>query len=182
MKKRILRTTLAVMLGSCVLFSSCIGSFGLSNKVLSWNKSVGSKFVNELVFFAFCVLPVYEISMLADAVVLNSIEFWTGSNPVADASSKKVQGANGEYTVQRTGNGYHIEKEGEAVATDLIFNEQEQSWNVLTSEGEIIPLFKYNSENEVVMYMPNGNEVPVNLSKDGVMAFKSTALNIYAMR
>ena len=37
-----------------------------------------SKFVNELVFFAFWILPVYEVSGLADLLVLNSIEFWSG--------------------------------------------------------------------------------------------------------
>ena len=185
MKKRFLKAALAVMLGSCVLFSSCIGSFGLSNKMLSWNKNVGSKFVNELVFIAFSVLQVYSVTLVADALVLNSIEFWTGSNPVADnAAPEKVQGANGEYTVQQTENGYHIEKEGEVVATDLLFNEQEQSWNVSTADGELIPLFKYNSEKEVVMYMPNGEEMTVDLSKSGVMAFREAVANssAYAMR
>ena len=170
------------MLGSCVLFSSCIGSFGLSNKVLSWNKNIGSKFVNELVFIALCIVPVYEVSMIADFFVLNAVEFWAGSNPVADGTPEKVQGANGEYTVQQTQNGYHIEKEGEATATDLIFNEQDQSWNVLTTEGEILPLFKYNSESEVVMYLPNGEEMTVDLSKDGVMAFRNAVINNMAMR
>ena len=66
-----------------MLFSSCIGSFSLTNKLLAWNKTVGNKFVNELVFFAFWVLPVYEVSALADVLVLNSIEFWSGGNPVA---------------------------------------------------------------------------------------------------
>ena len=29
------------------------------------------------------IVPVYEIAYLADALVLNSIEFWSGSNPTA---------------------------------------------------------------------------------------------------
>jgi len=183
MKKNFLRAALAVMLGSCVMFSSCIGSFGVSNKLLSWNNSLGNKFVNELVFFAFWVLPVYEISVLADVLVINTIEFWTGSNPVADnATPKKVTGANGEYTIQQTQNGYHIEKEGEAVATDLIFNEQDQSWSIQTSDSELIPLFKYNSDKEVVMYLPNGEEMTIDLSKEGVMAFRNAVINNIAMR
>lgn len=50
--------------------------FSLTNKLLTWNRQVGSKFVNELVFFALWILPVYEVSGLADLLVLNSIEFW----------------------------------------------------------------------------------------------------------
>ena len=90
---------MATTLASSVLFSSCIGSFGLTNKLLSWNSNIDSKFVNELVFIAFWIVPVYEISALADVLVLNSIEFWSGSNPVADAGTvKTINGKDGVYT------------------------------------------------------------------------------------
>ena len=82
-----------------MLFSSCIGSFSLTNKLLAWNKTVGNKFVNELVFFAFWVLPVYEVSALADVLVLNSIEFWSGGNPVAKGT-KVIEGQEGRYLVE----------------------------------------------------------------------------------
>ena len=55
------------MLAGSFLFSSCIGSFALSNKVLSWNQQIGNKFVNEIVFFGFWILPVYEITIKDDA-------------------------------------------------------------------------------------------------------------------
>ena len=77
MKKRIF-SVCAILVAGSLMFSSCIGSFGLSNKVLTWNQQVGSKFVNELVFIGFWILPVYEISLLADLLVINSIEFWSG--------------------------------------------------------------------------------------------------------
>ena len=90
MRKKSLTLLVATTLASSVLFSSCIGSFGLTNKLLSWNSNIDSKFVNELVFIAFWIVPVYEISALADVLVLNSIEFWSGSNPVADAGTVKT--------------------------------------------------------------------------------------------
>ncbi len=71
MKKTYLSGAVALTLASSLLFSSCIGSFSLTNKLLSWNQHVGNKFVNELVFFAFWILPVYEVSALADILVLN---------------------------------------------------------------------------------------------------------------
>ncbi|MDE5626998.1 MAG: DUF3332 domain-containing protein, partial [Candidatus Amulumruptor sp.] len=86
--------------------SSCIGSFALTNKLLGWNRQIDSKFVNELVFVAFWVLPVYEVSALADLIVINSIEFWSGNNPVS-ASTQTIKGANGErYLVERDAAGY----------------------------------------------------------------------------
>ena len=68
---------------ACSLFcTSCIGKFALTHKVLGWNHQISNKFVNELVFVGFWILPIYEISALADLLVINSIEFWSGSNPI----------------------------------------------------------------------------------------------------
>ena len=107
MKKKSLTLLVAATLASSVLFSSCIGSFGLSNKLLDWNRNIDSKFVNELVFVAFWIVPVYEISALADILVLNSIEFWSGSNPVADAGTvKTIETKDGTYAIETQKDGY----------------------------------------------------------------------------
>ncbi len=184
MKKKSFTLLLAATLASSVLFSSCIGSFGLTNKLLTWNKGIDSKFVNELVFVAFWIVPVYEISALADVLVINSIEFWSGSNPVADAGAvKTIEGKDGIYTVETKTDGYHIEKEGEKQAVDLVYNKEDQSWNVET-DGESAKLLKFNNEKEVVMYLPDGKEMNVELSQAGVLAFQQVANNYsyYAAR
>ena len=97
MKKRILNGALvAVLCASMLTSTGCIGSFSLTNRLLGWNKTVGNKFLNELVFFAFWVLPVYEVTGLADLLVLNSIEFWSGRNPMGDHASTTVENSKGE--------------------------------------------------------------------------------------
>ena len=127
MKKKSLTLLVAATLASSVLFSSCIGSFGLSNKLLDWNRNIDSKFVNELVFVAFWIVPVYEISALADILVLNSIEFWSGSNPMASIGEvKKVKGENGNYLVETLENGYSITKEGETASTATTSRKKEK--------------------------------------------------------
>lgn len=175
MKKKTLKLMLVGVLASSFLFSSCIGSFGLFNKLLDWNKNIDSKFVNELVFVAFCIVPVYPIAYLADVLVINSIEFWSGTNPVADAGIvKKVETPEGLYAIETTANGYHIQKEGDAEGLDLIFDETEQTWSY-DYEGETNKLFKFTSEDDVVMFLPDGKEVNVELSQAGVYAFKQIA-------
>ena len=47
MKKKSLTLAVAATLAASMTFSSCIGSFGLTNKLLSWNQSINSKFVND---------------------------------------------------------------------------------------------------------------------------------------
>ncbi len=89
MKKKYLTLAVATLLAGSML-TSCIGSFSLTNKLLSWNHQVSNKFVNELVFFAFWIIPVYEVTALADVLVLNSIEFWSGSNPIACGKTMKI--------------------------------------------------------------------------------------------
>ncbi len=120
MKKFNLKMAATVMICGSFLFSSCVGSFGLFNRFLSsWNQGIGSKFVNELVYLAFNIIPVYGVCYLADALVINSIEFWSGSNPMANVGDvKKVKGENGNYMVKTLENGYSITKEGETASMD----------------------------------------------------------------
>lgn len=175
MKKKSLTLLLASTVAGSVLFSSCIGSFGLTNKLLTWNNSIDSKFVNELVFIAFWIVPVYEISAIADVLVLNSIEFWSGSNPVADAGSvKTIDTQNGVYTVETKTDGYHIQKEGEEKAIDLVFDQTDKSWSV-EANGDTCKLMKFEGNDKVVMYLPDGKEMNIELSQAGVLAFRQVA-------
>ncbi|MCK9160744.1 MAG: DUF3332 domain-containing protein, partial [Bacteroidaceae bacterium] len=45
MKKINLKLATALLCGT-MLFSSCVGSFSLFNRVAQWNNSLGDKFVN----------------------------------------------------------------------------------------------------------------------------------------
>src|SRR5574344_1082418 len=124
MRKTYLTVGVALLLASSMMFTSCIGSFALTNKVLAWNKQVGNKFVNELVFFAFWILPVYELSAVADVLVINSIEFWSGTNPVT-ASTKVINGHDGRYLVKCDKTGYTIKSERDGSEFKFAFNEKD---------------------------------------------------------
>jgi hypothetical protein len=72
-----------VFLGGTSL-QGCYGSFGLTKKVYNWNGSIGNKWLKSLLFFVMATMvPVYGITLFVDAIALNLIEFWTGSNPVS---------------------------------------------------------------------------------------------------
>ena len=72
MKKTFTKSVIAVTVGALTL-SSCIGSLGLTNSVLSWNKrATDNKFVNELIFIL--ISPAYAVCSVDDLFVLNSIE------------------------------------------------------------------------------------------------------------
>ncbi len=100
-----------MILSGSVVLSSCVGSFSLFNRLVAWNQNVNDKFVNEVVFLALNIVPVYGVCYVADALVINSIEFWTGTNPMAKVGEvKKVKGENGDYMVETLKNGYYYQR------------------------------------------------------------------------
>lgn len=175
MKRKSFKIAMALMLSCSLAFTSCIGSFNLTNKLLSWNNSIDSKFVNELVFIAFHIVPIYEITILADIVVLNSIEFWTGENVVAEGTVKNIEAESGSYAIETKADGYHIVKDGDEVV-DLIFDAEDKSWSV-NANGESCELLRFGDNNEVVMYLPDGETMTVQADAAGVMAFRQIANN-----
>lgn len=182
MKKRYLSVALIAILASSMMFTSCIGSFKLTNKVLTWNKQVGSKFVNELVFVAFWILPVYELSGLADLLVLNSIEFWSGSNPV-QASTKTIDGKHGRYIVKCDKNGYTIKNTADKSVVRFNFDAADNSWSVCNGDKDV-KFLKFVDDTHVKMLTPEGDFKTVELSERGVYAYKQMVNSSvqYAMR
>ena len=78
---KILQKRIAVLLVIVIAFMSlvgCYGQFPLTRVVYDINGSItDSGIIHTIVFWIFVIFPVYEISMLVDAIVLNLIEFWT---------------------------------------------------------------------------------------------------------
>jgi len=67
----------SLLLGAATAGGGCYGPFHLTKSVHEWNGEVSEeKWVQEGIFLAFLILPVYGITTLVDALVLNSIEFW----------------------------------------------------------------------------------------------------------
>lgn len=170
MRKFNLKYGIAALLCSGLLFSSCIGSFGLHGRLVEWNQGIGAKFVNELVFFAFHIVPVYEVAYLADILVVNSIEFWSGDNPMASIGDvKKVKGENGNYLVETTETGYTITKEGEDMTMELVYDRDLRAWSVL-ADGISVELIRFG-EDGVTAQMPaarGGDPLTVTLDEMGV--------------
>ncbi|MDO4162865.1 MAG: DUF3332 domain-containing protein [Bacteroides sp.] len=184
MRKINLKLAASVMICGAFLFSSCVGSFGLHNRLATWNQGISSKFVNELVYLACNIIPVYPVCYLADALVINSIEFWSGSNPMASIGDvKKVKGENGNYLVETLENGYSITKEGEDMSMELIYNKDLNTWNIV-ADGVSTELLQMNNDGTAQMYLPNGEAMNVTLDAQGVAAARQATMidTYYAFR
>ena len=172
MRKKHLIVATVVALSASMMMQSCIGSFALFNKVKNWNDHVGDKFVNELVFVAMWILPVYELSFAADLLILNSIEFWSGTNPaLAQNETRVVDGKDAQYLVARNAEGYSITNMKTNQVTRFVFDAQNNSWS-LDNNGEQVKLFTFVDDTHVDMLTRDGSYKTVELSQSGVLAYQ----------
>lgn len=98
--------------------TGCFGEFALTRKAYNWHASIGNKFLRSLLWW----IPmgfVYGITVMIDSVILNLIEFWSGSNPMSMNE--------GDYEMQlATINGvdYKIEATKDTFTTTQLTGEQ----------------------------------------------------------
>jgi hypothetical protein len=82
-----------LVMSSAVMASGCFGSFGLTDMLYGWNGRIENRWARALVFLALVIVPVYTLFLVVDALVLNTIEFWTGEHPVGDDDEVRIGGA-----------------------------------------------------------------------------------------
>lgn len=67
-----------------VALSGCVGSNAVTGYVMNFNlKAVDNRYARG--GLNMLLAPVYGLSVAADYVIFNSLEFWTGSNPLTGA-------------------------------------------------------------------------------------------------
>lgn len=180
----------AVALASCLLFSSCLGSFRAFNNLKEWNQGVSdSKFVNNLVFWGLNIVPVYGLFFLGDAIIFNVIEFWSGSNPIAmREGEREVQ------IVERDGNTYEMIAEKNRIfltvldgpkkgnKLEVFYKPDEKSWNAIRPNGEMIKLSSME-DGFYMVYLPNGNKVQLDpdMSREEGLAVLQEHTDCYYM-
>ncbi len=145
MKKFISTLMIAAVLSTS---TGCFGEFQLVRGLWSWNDDVtDSRFVNNLLFYALNIIPVYGVAGMGDFIIFNLIEFWTGDNPLSMNEGEKdrqiipLEGE--EYIVEATKNQFKVYKEG-GEATILRFDESDHSWNLIAN-GESQKLISLES-------------------------------------
>lgn len=72
---------LSVLSGSMSM--GCLGRSGLSGNLKEFNLEVTeNRYGREAIFFVLNVVWVYRICTILDLFIFNSIEFWSGTNPL----------------------------------------------------------------------------------------------------
>ena len=161
------RLTRVVALCLAVLFSvsafGCYGKFQLTRKIYTWNGTLGNKWVNSIVMWALMIIPVYEIGSAVDFLILNTIEFWTGNNPMAmkegEKETKLVAVKGIEYEMTASKNKMEIIQitgEEAGKTTILTYRPTEEAW-YMNMNGDEKKIAQLNpSEDRLIEYInPN---------------------------
>jgi len=99
------RMAIGLLLAAAMFSSGCYGPFYLVRKVHKFNGEVSdNKWIVEVAYLLMTWLPVYGLAGAADAIIFNSIEFWTGDNPLAEGEAslpktKRIVRGDGEVVL-----------------------------------------------------------------------------------
>ncbi|HUT85471.1 MAG TPA: DUF3332 family protein [Elusimicrobiales bacterium] len=137
--------SMALILGMFSM-TGCYGKFkltsGLNGVVTNISKGekpgTGKHWVAEGLFLLFAILPVYAIAILGDAIIFNSVEFWTGDNPLSNDLTNIEKGQHQAVVkVDRANNTYRV----------YLFENHKPVTNLL---------LKPNASGNMVAYTPDG--------------------------
>lgn len=140
---------LVILSMAAVLFTGCYGNYALFNKVKDFTGSFGDKWINSVVNFVAWCIPAYEVSLFVDVLILNTIQFWTGSNPIASNDTYYEKDAEGNsITASKNNDGtlsVSINK-ANGEKTDLEFQRDEDVIRALDQEGNVVGMYMTISE------------------------------------
>ncbi len=141
-----LRNRRGGVVGACMvamapfIFGGCYGPFPLTRQIYRFNAEVSEdELTKSVVFWVMVIIPVYQVGMLADAVIFNLVEYWTGdqilaSGPTMDSNGNVVTfapAADGEeavLTVSR--DGAVITRQSFVQVSDATFEVRDEAGNV----------------------------------------------------
>jgi hypothetical protein len=164
-RSTIFRSSIAVLLAGILAFDAgCYGSMRLTKKLYKWNGTVGDKWANSAVAWVITIIPVYQVCVFIDVVVFNTIEFYTGKNPLAFSGSKETQ-----KTVQSKGKTYNVVLGNNKViisetagpdagkTVSIVYNAENGTW-VLDGAGKSVVVASFNPSpaGSLSLYGANG--------------------------
>ena len=176
MKKNSMKVMTALIATSLMCSSCMVGSLSLFNKYRDWQTHMtSSKFVNAIVAYVLGAIC-YPITLFVDSLVLNTIEFWSGSNPVHAniGQTRQVMGEDGRcYAVTTLENGYEL-KDANGNVTLLLHHADDDSW-WMEQNGVKQEMFRYSDNGKKIQASINGQEQEFSIDEAGVYQARMTA-------
>lgn len=120
--------------------TACTGSFKLTKTINNFHRAQSNKWMDEVIFLGCVILPVYFFGTLGDAIILNSVEFWTGKNPMTEVGDLEKS-----KTIQ----------DGQKVAV-ISYGKDFNTLNITTSTSPDAPITIQKTDKGVLLKDSNG--------------------------
>ena len=188
MKKLVTSGLLILSILFTSTLSSCLGSFKAALGLKDWNSSISdNKYINNLVFWALVIIPVYGLFLFGDAIIFNVIEFWTGSNPLGmkagEAETQQITYKGKSYLMTASQNKMKLaDLDGNAIS-ELVYDANDKSWT-MNSNGvsqKVISINNIDSENVYCSIFNSNNEAvsgDFTVSQNEIRTFR----NVWVMK
>ena len=162
---RITSFVLVAVLLTVGLFG-CYGNMTLTKKLYDFNGSINNRYMQQIAFWVMNIVPLYSAAHFV--VFLNTIEFWTGSNPMAmKAGEEQIRYTrNGDKLLQIKSvrnNMFITETEGPEAGTtiQISYDPATASFYLISDQGtEKIAALNGSKLN---LLQPNGQELALNI-------------------
>lgn len=175
MKKLTAVFTTGLMLVLIGISSNCLGNNALSSKIWRWNKrAVGNKYINNVIFWVLAAIQVYSISLFIDVVVLNTIQFWTGSNPLAMAPGEtetqivKYEGKKYQLTASQNRMEFLALEEptaGQPKHFVMQFEPETKTWFEIRDGKKHRKLIEFETTKQALIYNKQGETKTMNFAQ-----------------
>jgi hypothetical protein len=139
--------------------AGCFGNFAATRKVYDFNQNFGGKWENQIMFWVLNIVPIYNVAATLDVLFFNTLEFWTGSNPIAMAPGEEII----RYTSQDGKDLKIIIRQNQVIVEDLDnpgqelalnYRPLERSWYYTSAEGKV--KIATLSEDQADFFLPSG--------------------------
>lgn len=172
-----LLTAVLVMSTFSLGFAGCYGQFTLTKKLYNWNGQLGNKWAKSAVMWILFIVPVYEIAGFIDFVILNVVEFWSGTNPVSMKAGEKetqlVELDGRVFRITATPNRFDIaEMDHNNVVREvaLVYAPATEEWFVESKESGRVKIAEMDGSDRQFLSLikPDGREIKVNLDDEQI--------------
>ena len=106
---------------------------------------------------------------VADMLVINSIEFWSGTNPLAEniGKTENIMGSDGKlYAVTTLEDGYEV-KAPDGKIVNFKHNAEDDSWSMI-QDGKTTKLLRIKDKDTAEIYLKDGSQMDVTLDQQGM--------------
>ncbi len=138
-----MKRVLLSLLAACIFAGTttgCWGSFKLTKKAYDFNNSLGNKWISWIVFILVGHVAT-GVTLFADALIFNTMEFWTGSNPLALGDTYHETDANGNSVTavkMEDGSLYMRLDASTGERQELVLQRDEEIIRILDTKGNVL--------------------------------------------